>query len=219
MMPKHGREREIMSDETFDMVLYWIETLVSRETQREVSVQGNGESFLDPKLFERIKMLKEIVPENRPVIMCTNGQHLAENPDLAYELKESGIDRCDISVHKSEWARKAAIALYKAKVPAGLAHGPITASHNWAGQLESDNSIDVLPAVQCLPLMEGRGYVQSNGNVSPCCYDYRHLGMFGSVYDDDLTDKEIRPYELCRTCHQTIPYDILKAHNMTQEAA
>jgi len=67
----------------------------------------------------------------------------------------------------------------------------------------------VLPKIVCHPLIEGRGYIQADGNITPCCYDYRDLGKYGTVFDKDILQKEIKPFALCKTCHQQIPNEIL----------
>jgi len=64
--------------------------------------------------------------------------------------------------------------------------------------------------MQCDPLIQGMGYISSEGWLTPCCYDYRLLGAYGHVNDKDLLEKEIKPYELCKTCHQAIPGYILR---------
>ncbi len=56
--------------------------------------------------------------------------------------------------------------------------------------------------MQCDPLIDGRAYVQSEGDVVPCCYDYRNLGRIGHVFDQDILERELKPFALCETCHQ-----------------
>ena len=209
LMRKSGvRDIGIMSDETFERCLYWLDILCRHGTQKEVNLNGNGESCLDPKLPERIRAVKDVVGERR-VCMCTNGVNMTE--DLAFRIKDAGIDQLDLSPHSPYHARKAVIMMYgKAGLPGIVNGGSILTSHNWAGQLEPENSVDMIYTSRCDPLIEGRGYIQKEGNVSPCCYDYRNLGTFGTVYDNDLLQKEIKPYILCKTCHQKIPEEILK---------
>lgn len=203
------RKFGIMSDIIFDKTLYWLQRLMDMGTQKEVNVNGNGEATLDSKLCERIKQVKEIVGDNQ-VAFCTNG--LTMTPMLALSLKDSGIDRVDVSAHSAYDARKAIDIMVDAGLTRGvLATGAMTSPHNWAGQLPKEDSVTVRLKVDCNPLIEGRGYVQSDGSVTPCCYDYRSLGAFGDVEEMDLLDREMKPFKLCEGCHQVIPKGMFDA--------
>lgn len=212
LLVKHpSRNAGIMSDKVFNKSLYWLSMLCRQGTQKEVNVNGNGESCLDPQLIQRIILIKEIM-KDRPVAFSTNGVNMTD--ELAEGLAQTGIDRVDVSVHSPYYARKAIQILAKAGVNIGVNPGAIVMSHNWAGQLEPENCVDINFRIQCDPLMQGRGYIQSEGNVTPCCYDYRNLGVFGHVFDEDLLEREIKPYELCKTCHQEIPEYILNGREV-----
>jgi len=207
LLVKHpDRKPGIMEDHVFDLSLIWLSRLCEQGTQREVNLNGNGESCLDPQLVSRIRRVKEIMGD-RPVAFSSNGVNMTEV--LAKQLKGSGIDRIDLSPHSAYHARRAAYILNAAGITGIINMGAIISAHNWAGQLEPEHSIDCQIKIQCDPLIEGRGYISSEGNISPCCFDYRNLGMFGTVFDPDLLDREIRPYALCDTCHQVIPDYIL----------
>lgn len=201
-----SRTPGIMTDDVFERTLVVLKALCDRGTQREVNMNGNGESCLDPQLPERIRRVKDIVGADRQVGMSTNGVNMTY--ELARALRDSGLDRLDISPHSAYHARRAVIYMVKAGwAGRGIINtGPINASHNWAGQLEPEHTIECrMDGIPCDPLIEGRGYVLAEGNVTPCCYDYRNLGVFGSVFDGDLLDRPVRPYNLCYTCHQRIP--------------
>lgn len=199
------REPGIMSDRVFDKSLELLQELVNKGTQKEVNMNGDGESFLDPQLVYRIKRTKYIMGEGK-VCLCTNGLNMTL--ELCQALKEAGLDQLDLSPHSPAHARKAAIIMIKVGITGVVNDGVIISSHNWAGQLEPENQIECLLHNQCDPLIEGRGYILKEGNITPCCYDYRNLGVFGSVFHDDILEKPIRPYELCKTCHQVIPPEI-----------
>jgi len=205
LMRKHGREYGIMDEATFERSLYWLQMLCDLGTQKEVNLNGNGESLLDPQIPERIRRVKDIMGERR-VCMCTNGTHMTY--EMACKIRDAGIDQCELSPHSPFHARKAAIAMMKAQLTGIINMGSIVMSHNWAGQLEEHNSIDMVFTTRCDPLIEGRGYIQREGGVSPCCYDYRGLGQYGTVFDDDLLERPIKAYSLCKTCHQIIPEEI-----------
>jgi hypothetical protein len=199
------RRPGIMSDMVFDDTLAWLQFLCEAGTQREVNLNGNGESTLDPDLVERTARVKEVMGV-RTVQLCTNG--LTMTPQLAGELKAAGIDRMDLSPHSPYHARRAIYMLADAGIAGIVTTGAITASHNWAGQLEAEHCIDCRIDLACHPLMEGRGYVHSEGDVTVCCYDYRGFGVYGHVHDADLDRREIRPFALCAGCHQKIPEGI-----------
>lgn len=209
---KAHRMPMVMGESVFKRALYWLDRLCQAGTQAEVNLNGNGESCLDPELPQRIARVREVMGPERRIQLSTNGVNMTA--DLALKLSQSGIDQVHVSTHQGHYARRAAGLLVRAGVPGCFTYGPTMAPHNWAGQLENGNEMSpaFLPkGMPCHPLIEGRGYVQAEGDLVPCCYDYRNLGRFGSVMDDDLDQREIRPFELCKSCHQVIPGEILEA--------
>jgi hypothetical protein len=214
MERKARRERQIMSDEVLGASMQWVSKLLAAGTQQEVNLNGNGESFLDPLLLHRIRHMREVFGKEIRISLSTNG--LIMSDDTARKLKDSGLSDISVSVHRAEAARKAGQVLATNGVKGTFNFGAINQPHNWAGQLDPEMSCRILPNIDCHPLMEGRGYISVEGNVSPCCYDYRFLGVFGTVFDADLLEHEIKPYSLCATCHQKIPDDIAKAYGIEQ---
>ena len=200
LMLKNGRTPNIMTDEIFECSLYWLQKLVDAGTQKDINMNGNGEPTLDSQLCVRIKRVKEIIGNTAKVCMSTNG--ITMSPQLAKDLKETGIDFIDLSTHSPLHSRRAAQMMHLAGLHGFVTHGPVAPGHNWAGQLEPEHSIPVLPKMACDPIIEGRGYISSDGDVTVCCYDYRNLGAYGHVSDSDLNQKEIKKFVLCATCHQ-----------------
>jgi len=216
LLVKHpSRKPGIMTDWVFDKTLELLQELVNRGTQNEVNMNGDGESFLDPQLIKRVKRTKEVIG-SRHVCMCTNGVNMTY--EVCKGLKDAGMDQLDLSPHSVPHARKAAQIMMQVGIPGVINDGIITHSHNWAGQLEPENQIECRVNLLCFPLMEGRGYVLTEGNITPCCYDYRNLGVFGSVFDDDILDHPIRPFELCKTCHQKIPAELMAEFEMENQS-
>lgn len=203
----------IMGASVFDLSLNILRNLCLAGTQQEVNLNGNGESTLDEQLIERIKKTKEVVG-SRTVTFCTNGVNMTAT--LAKGLRGSGLDMISLSPHSPFHARRAAHIMVDNGLMPYVNFGAICASHNWAGQLEPENSIDCKLSNDCKPLEEGRGYISSEGCISPCCYDYKLLGVFGHVLDDDILEKEISPYSLCHTCHQKINKALQKEYNFVQ---
>jgi len=198
-----------MSDSVFSASVKLLKRLVDRGTQKEISLNGNGESFLDTSLIERVKTVRKILGDNNLLLMSTNSTLVTK--EIAISLKDAGLDEIHTSIHKPEAVRKALPIFSDAGLKTVINAGVIIFSHNWAGQLEDENKVpkERLPDIQCDPLIDGRGYVSAEGNISPCCYDYRNIGVFGTVFNKDILDKEYGAYELCRGCHQVIPPELL----------
>lgn len=196
------REYGIMSDETFDRSMHWLRLMVDRGTQQEINLNGNGESTLDPQLIRRAGRIKAIVGKDREVILTTNGLTMTE--EYAFALQDSAIDRVDVSPHSPYHGTRANYYLRKvADVRGILSVGMMTDPHTWAGQLNWLPEVGF--AIPCLPLIQGRGYIQMEGDVVPCCYDYLNLGTYGNVYDDNLDKQEVTTFGLCEDCHQVPP--------------
>lgn len=207
------RSPGIMHTKIFERSLNILQELCNRNTQQEINLNGNGESTLDDKLIERIKKTKKIMGD-RIVSFCTNGINMT--PDKAKQIKDSGLDFISLSPHSPFHARRAAHILNDNGVKLIINYGAICASHNWAGQLEPENSINCLLSNSCLPLLEGRGYISSEGYISPCCYDYKLLGTYGHVQDKFIFDQDVRPFQLCHTCHQRINPSIQQEYGFIQ---
>ncbi|MEA2014626.1 MAG: radical SAM protein, partial [Thermodesulfobacteriota bacterium] len=162
LLVKHpSREPGIMSDEVFERTLFWLDILCRRGTQKEVWLNGIGESCLDPKLIERTRVIKNVMGD-KEVGLCTNGVNMTL--EMAKALRGSGLDRLDLSPHSPFHVRRAASYMIKAGwVGRSVINlGIFNATHNWCGQLEPENQVEThLDALdlQCDPLIEGRGYV------------------------------------------------------------
>ncbi len=193
------RRAGIMTEEVFYQSLHWLKVLCDRGSQKEVCLNGNGEPLLDPQIVKRVQAVKDIMGLRR-VMFCTNGLLLTE--ELAYDLKAAGLDRMDVSAHSAVHARRAVDILKRVGIKGVLAIGAIVDGHNWCDQIDEEYWVKALPKIICHPLLQGKAYIQSEGNVSVCCYDYLNLGTVGTVLDDDLLDREMLPYELCQHCHQ-----------------
>jgi len=206
LLVKHpARDAGIMSEHIFDLSLSWLKKLCDMGTQKEVHLNGNGESLLDPNFIERAHRVKHVMG-GRLVNVCTNGIALTEK--LVHELKGTGI-QVDMSVHAPARIRKVLKWYKKAGLKGCLNPGAITMPHNWAGQLEKKHCVEIDFKILCDPLIESRGYISSEGYVSPCCYDYQLMGAFGHVADLDLLELPITDFKLCEGCHQTIPQETM----------
>ena len=206
LLVKHpARKAGVMSQEIFEASLKLIKILVERGTQKELNLNGNGETLLDSRLLTRIQRLRSELGDKIVLQFSTNGILL--NPSMAASLKKTGITRVDLSAHKPAAARKARCYFIQAGMKGIVTNGPVDGAHNWAGQLEPENRVPIEPTgIPCDPLIEGRGYIQSEGDIVPCCYDYRNLGKFAHVLEGELAlERNMKPFVLCQTCHQEIP--------------
>jgi len=204
---KDSRERKagLMPEDVFTASLGILKQLVERGTQREINLNGNGESLLHPDLIEYVRKVKEIAGPERQVRLTSNGLVLTQG--IALALKDAGLDQLDLSVHSPKHVRQAVQIVRQVGLPGVLAVGAVMYPHDWAGQVD-DGVKYIGEPVPCSPLVDGYGYIQSDGNISPCCYDFRHLGTFGTVFDADILDREYGMYALCDTCHQGVPADV-----------
>ena len=205
LMETAGRKRIIMDDRVFMASIDLLSDLCLRGTQHEVNLNGNGESCLDIQLPARVRIVCDIMGA-RPVSFSTNGVSMTR--ELAKALRDAGLKEISLSPHSPYHARTAAIYLLEAGINVTINLGPIASSHNWAGQLEPEHCVPYVRPLRCDPIIEGRGYIQAEGDITPCCYDYRGMGSFGTVFDDDIFDREPKPFDLCKTCHQVIPQDL-----------
>lgn len=83
-----------MSDELFKKI---IDECV-KEKIKEINLTGYGETFLDPKLIERIKYLKS---KFNPILTVATNCSLL-NPELNKELIKSGLDEIRVSIYSTD---------------------------------------------------------------------------------------------------------------------
>lgn len=200
-----GREAQLMTMETFEAALKVLEKTVEAGTQAEVNLNGNGESLLNPDLVEMVRRVREVVGPERTVKLTSNGLLLTTG--IARALKDAGLSAIDISVHSPKYARKAVNILRGIPLNGTLAIGAILYPHDWAGQVD-DGVKYCGSSIPCDPLMAGYAYIQAEGTISPCCYDFKNLGTFGTVHDADIMDREYGRYALCDSCHQLVPGNV-----------
>jgi len=89
-----GGASQLMSDETFELLLEQIKSFPSKV--KKVGMAGMGEPLMHPKLPIFIKRLKNEAGVER-VVINTNGLKL--NKKLSMDLIEAGLDRLQISVN------------------------------------------------------------------------------------------------------------------------
>lgn len=196
---------ELMREEVFEASLELLALLVGLGTQGDtINLNGNGESLLDPDLPARVKRVKDLMGPKRTVQMATNGKRLTER--LAMDLADAGLDNLEVSPHDPMAAARALHIAHRMGLEAKFTIGTVVAPHEWAGQ-HRWLPLGVTFRIPCDPLIEGRLYIQSDGSLVPCCYDFQNLSRLGSVTQPqgEIMKIELKPFNLCRTCHQDPP--------------
>jgi hypothetical protein len=182
------RERQFMTQETFDQTLSWFE----RFQTKFISLHNFGDPLLHPELISYVKKAAEVVPQ---VQLSTNG--LLLNPEVLWDLKQAGLTHLKISLHHKEsmqWIPFAKRAGFILSVTGDF-------NHDWAGQVENDNANEnrVDRTKPCGYLKHNYGTVLCDGRVATCCFDVEGRNTFGTVFDD-LAPFVVVPIDLCARC-------------------
>jgi len=186
--------------EIFEQAINWVKHFCRQGTQLEVNLFGVGESTMNPNLVKMVEYARNRLPIRQKLHLNTNG--ILMTPELAKELKKARISEIDVTYHGNARVTANTIRILMAEGIAGqLSVDPVTRPNNWAGQvdwLEPDYSYP------CPWLGRGQAMVMSDGNVTRCCIDAFATGLMGTIFDD-LTEMVIESFDLCYSCHQTIP--------------
>ena len=194
---KMPRPKIDMDGNTFNRVLTLVSHFVNAGTQRELSLHGIGESTMHPIFIEYIRRARLLLPDI-DLTCAINGVGLtAEMADVIAEARV----RTWVSLHRPEKAGPAVELLRARGILAGVSADPAIAAIDWAGQVDWHNSAGSAP---CMWQNEGMAIAWSDGRIGTCGLDGQGTdGVIGTVWDDPDT-LFVRPYSLCKTCHQTI---------------
>ena len=190
----------LMAQDTFDRVIELIKIFVSRGTQTEVNLFGTGEPLLHPKLPEFVRQARNVLPLCMPVHINTNGGLLTEQ--LLDKLVMAGISQIDVTGHNHFYTARALRLIRGNGVKCNVTYDFALVANNWAGQ------VDWFPSevrYKCPWLHRGQLYIAWNGDILQCCFDAKASNVLGNIYDTSIDDIEIKPFELCKSCHQDIP--------------
>jgi MoaA/NifB/PqqE/SkfB family radical SAM enzyme len=94
-----SREKGIMTDEIFNLIISRIET--EGITPSNFDLFLVGEPLIDKKIFDRIKLLKQHFPESQ--VRITSNFSLA-NSDIVHQLLNCGLDTINISLNSASLA-------------------------------------------------------------------------------------------------------------------
>jgi hypothetical protein len=195
-----------MSMETYKKAISWVLHFSRQGTQQELNLFGVGEPTLHPNLPAMIEEARRVLPMRMPVHINTNGHWIdttttlitEEEMEFAKSLKASGISHIDITGHDALKTAKMIRIFRDLGITGNLSFDYITAPNNWAGQV--DWFSPQYNAGICPWISRGQIMVMSDGNITRCCIDAFGTGIFATV-DDDLTEKEVTSFDLCKTCH------------------
>ena len=196
---KH-RETGLMDLDTFGVAMEWVMYFVKAGTQRELNLFGVGEPTLNPDFIKMIRYARAALPFRQIIHANTNGKGMTV--EYARQLKDAGISHIDITMHNHFDAANCIRIFKQVGIPGQLSIDPVTAPNNWAGQV--DWFAPEYEAGPCPWLGRGQVMVMSNGDITPCCIDAFATGVFTNIFED-ITQAEVKPFDLCRRCHHTQP--------------
>ena len=198
LAPTIGAHRKpgLMSMEVFKEVASKIVGFFNKGTQRELWLHGTGEPLLNKDLVKMIKYLKGQVPIE--IFISTNGILIDDQTVTA--LKEADIKRIDVSCHDEAVAQKAHSLISKCGLMSVLNYGPRKSPFNWAGQIEVEGANASSPS--CPWISNQECFVLHDGSIVSCCFDAYGTNILGSI-TDDLSEIEIKRFELCENCNHT----------------
>lgn len=189
-----ARPKADMTREVFERVL---ELVAGFPNQHELNLCGIGESTLHPQFCEFVALARERLP-HIDLTMATNGVGLTTAH--AEQMAASRV-RAWVSLHRPEKAGPAIELLKRYGVLAGVSADPSLSSVDWAGQVDWHVSAAATP---CMWQAQGMVIAWSDGRLGTCSFDGQGAdGALGTVWDDPATIY-VKPYSLCKTCHQTI---------------
>lgn len=201
--PKMQREKRHMDMVTFIRTLKWVNKFTELGTQGEVSLTGIGEPLLHPELMSMISMLRDV--HKGTILFSTNGILMTD--EIATQLQYYGV-KVYVSTHRPEKAGPAINMCRRYGILAGHNTAFATSSLDWAGQVEWEVSA---PSIECDFLRQGWGVVMVDGRITTCCMDAEGKGVIGHVDGSGQSRNDIekipvtKPYELCDSCHMTVP--------------
>lgn len=193
------RKTGFMTWNVYEKAIKWALALARQRQQKELNLFGIGEPLLNPEIVDMVRYARQHLPITQVLHINTNGNHLTEK--RARELYEAGVNQIDLTIHQNHAvAARSILILKKIGKPFNISLDPVLHPNNWAGQ------VDWFPAQQKVPcpwIPRGQVTIQSNGDVTVCCWDCKCTGKLGTV-DDNLLELEVKPFLLCETCHQTL---------------
>ena len=135
------------------------------------------------------KKVKEVYPY---LSFSTNGAKLDHR--RGYRLAEVGFEWITVSPHDMNKAISALYLLRSCGIKTVMHGGP---DHNWATKVDHP----VKWFGRCEFERDQKVVVRWNGDVVVCCITDGPEGVIGTIWDQDLKEKELKAMEMCRKCH------------------
>lgn len=197
------RPKVDISREHLDAALSWVRHFVRAGTQRELHLNGIGESTLHPQFAEFVHLAREALGWDRKLHLATNGITFSKHPELAGAIAASKVE-VSVSLHRPEKATFALVALRKAGILGAVHCDAAVTGTDWAGQVPEWTPVVQTQTYPCHYLALGRVAVLADGRISTCCMDATPgVTVIGTVADDPAT-ATTHPTTLCRKCHHKI---------------
>lgn len=185
---KGGRKRGLMTWDTLNRTLEWFQFGIL-QPDSVVHLHLFGEPMMHPSFESIVEKVRSIVPR---VSFSINGTNL--NYKRAKRLAEIDIAWITVSPHDGTMATSAYYLLRAAGNNVLMHGGP---DHSWGGQIDHPVKWQGI----CEFELEQKAVVRWNGDVAVCCITDNHQGVIGTVWDEDLPEKDIAEIPLCQTCH------------------
>lgn len=186
---ENTRKAERMSDEVFRKL---IDDLSEKNYRGVLSMQGNGEPFLDKDMPDRIIYARKKLP-NAELIVFTNGTLLTEeilekiagkldvlyinNYCETYKLNERSKMAYDFV--KNNWKK---FGDMKVQIEYRYRNEVLTTRGGYAPN--KHNELKICRSLCVLPYMET--YIFSDGSVGLCCCDVKKTFNFGNIQDQSI---------------------------------
>jgi hypothetical protein len=203
--PIQGKHREtgLMDWATFKEAITWVMHFCKQRTQMELNLFGVGEPTLHPDIAEMVEYARKHLPIRQKIHLNTNGNTMTF--ELATKLKKSGITSIDITGHNARSVAQTIRYFRQVGIPGQISMDFMTRPNDWAGQVDwFKPDYYKVDGMDCPWLGKGQAMVMSNGDITACCIDAFASGVFTHVAED-ITQKQLQPFQLCHSCHHTIP--------------
>lgn len=194
-----------MTDDIYRKALGWVKFFQSRKPHPELNLAGIGESTLHPDFVRNVFLAREAVGPRVNLVLATNGLLMTDEMAKAIAPARPSVW---VSLHRPERAGPAVEALKRAGILSGISADPSLAAVDWAGQVQWH--VSAPKGRPCPWIQSSMVMVMSDGRVTRCCFDSTGKGVIATV-DDDLGQHATSPWDLCSTCHLSVPQEAASA--------
>ena len=200
--PNLGRPKVDMTREIYERCLAIVRLKMQAGTQRELNLAGIGESTIHPDFLEYLKLAREAVGPDLPIVFATNGLETAKRGQGFVEKMVPYHPQVWVSLHRPEKAGIAVEMYRRAGLFAGNSTDPSTNGNDWAGQVKWHNALG--NDIPCMWMREGKMFAMADGWLSACCLDATGRGVIGHVNDKFEEGYRTQPWSACRSCYQHV---------------